>query len=77
MQLCSGLHAAAWQQMILLTVQSTYCDNIRQHCETVGRTVHVVNLGMPELHVMDTCVVKTFYSPFTLKLINEPLQVSL
>jgi len=26
-------------------VQSTYCDNVRQHCETVGRTVHVANLG--------------------------------
>ncbi|CAK0753587.1 hypothetical protein CVIRNUC_002232 [Coccomyxa viridis] len=24
--------------------KSTYCDNIRQHCETIGRTVHVVNL---------------------------------
>ncbi len=31
-----------------LTVQSTYCDNIRQHCETIGRTVHVVNLGVPD-----------------------------
>ena len=27
--------------------QSTYCDNVRQHCETVGRTVHVANLGEP------------------------------
>ncbi|EIE23927.1 hypothetical protein COCSUDRAFT_28525 [Coccomyxa subellipsoidea C-169] len=24
--------------------KSTYCDNLRQHCETVGRSVHVVNL---------------------------------
>ncbi|KAK9838282.1 hypothetical protein WJX81_002246 [Elliptochloris bilobata] len=24
--------------------KSTYCDNVRQHCETVGRTVHVANL---------------------------------
>ncbi len=30
----------------MLHVQSTYCDNIRQHCETIGRTVHVVNLGV-------------------------------
>ena len=29
----------------MLHVQSTYCENIRQHCETIGRTVHVVNLG--------------------------------
>ena len=26
-------------------MQSTYCDNIRQHCENIGRTVHIVNLG--------------------------------
>ena len=25
--------------------QSTYCDHLRQHCEAVGRTVHIVNLG--------------------------------
>ncbi|KAK9803735.1 hypothetical protein WJX73_009428 [Symbiochloris irregularis] len=24
--------------------KSTYCDSVRQHCEIVGRTVHVVNL---------------------------------
>eukprot|EP00891_Asterochloris_glomerata_P001868 jgi/Astpho2/1868/e_gw1.00038.223.1_t len=24
--------------------KSTYCDNLRQHCEAIGRTVHVVNL---------------------------------
>lgn len=36
-----------WQLRMLATVlvQSTYCDNLRQHCETVGRSVHVVNLG--------------------------------
>ena len=28
-------------------LQSTYCDNLRQHCEAIGRTVHVVNLGEP------------------------------
>lgn len=26
-------------------LQSTYCDHLRQHCETIGRTVHIVNLG--------------------------------
>ncbi len=31
--------------LAVAVVQSTYCDNLRQHCETVGRTVHVVNLG--------------------------------
>ena len=25
--------------------QSTYCETVRQHCETIGRKVHVVNLG--------------------------------
>jgi len=29
----------------LVNEQTTYCDNLRQHCETVGRTVHIVNLG--------------------------------
>ncbi|DBA70503.1 TPA: hypothetical protein ACH3X2_011904 [Trebouxia sp. C0005] len=24
--------------------KSTYCDHLRQHCETIGRTVHIVNL---------------------------------
>ena len=28
-------------------LQSTYCDNLRQHCEAIGRTIHVVNLGEP------------------------------
>ena len=28
-------------------LQSTYSDNLRQHCEAIGRTVHVVNLGEP------------------------------
>jgi len=27
------------------TPQSTYCETVRQHCETIGRKVHVVNLG--------------------------------
>ena len=26
-------------------LQSTYCDNVHQHCEVIGRPVHVVNLG--------------------------------
>lgn len=25
--------------------QSTYCENLRQHCETVGRRIHIANLG--------------------------------
>jgi len=25
--------------------QSTYCETIREHCATIGRSVHVVNLG--------------------------------
>ena len=29
----------------ILTVQSTYCKNVQEHCEIVRRTVHVVNLG--------------------------------
>ena len=28
-----------------LFLQSTYCDTLRQHCEAIGRTVHIVNLG--------------------------------
>lgn len=27
------------------TVQSTYCETMKQHCDTIGRSVHVVNLG--------------------------------
>lgn len=25
-------------------MQSTYCASLHQHCETVGRAVHIVNL---------------------------------
>lgn len=28
-----------------LALQSTYCETIKQHCDTIGRTVHLVNLG--------------------------------
>mmetsp|Transcript_7305 Transcript_7305/g.21552 ORF Transcript_7305/g.21552 Transcript_7305/m.21552 type:complete len:271 (+) Transcript_7305:381-1193(+) len=24
--------------------KSTYCDNLKQHCDTVGRTIHIANL---------------------------------
>ena len=27
-----------------LVAQSTYCHEIQEHCATLGRTVHVVNL---------------------------------
>ena len=27
-----------------MCAQSTYCHEIQEHCATVGRTVHVVNL---------------------------------
>jgi GPN-loop GTPase len=27
------------------TKQSTYCETIREHCATIGRSVHIVNLG--------------------------------
>lgn len=37
-------------------IQSTYCDNVRQHCETVGRTIHVVNLGELSLPCLDFSV---------------------
>lgn len=33
-----------------LGLQSTYCDTLRQHCETIGRTMHIVNLGESLLH---------------------------
>lgn len=26
-------------------MQSTYCSTIKEHCDTVGRSVHVANLG--------------------------------
>ena len=26
-------------------LQSTYCDTIKQHCDAIGRSAHVVNLG--------------------------------
>lgn len=25
-------------------MQSTYCASLHQHCETIGRAVHIVNL---------------------------------
>jgi hypothetical protein len=31
-------------------VQSTYCQQLHAHCESVGRTVHVVNLDPAAEH---------------------------
>ena len=31
------------------TLQSTYCETIKQHCDAINRSVHVVNLGAPLL----------------------------
>lgn len=32
-------------KVALCCLQSTYCDNLKQHCDTVGRTIHIANLG--------------------------------
>jgi GPN-loop GTPase len=33
----------------LLFFQSTYCDQLQQHCETIRRSIHVINLGEAQL----------------------------
>lgn len=37
--------------------KSTYCQTIQQHCETVGRSIHVVNLDPAAEHFGYTCAV--------------------
>lgn len=31
--------------LVHFSMQSTYCDTIKQHCDAINRPVHVVNLG--------------------------------
>ena len=48
-KVCFAAKNVPWVQASVevqyVALQSTYCDQLRQHCETIGRTVHVVNLG--------------------------------
>ena len=37
----ANLRFCAW------TLQSTYCETLKQHCDAINRSVHVVNLGAP------------------------------
>jgi len=42
---CHSLARSPFSPRSTLTTQSTYCETIRDHCATIGRNVHVVNLG--------------------------------
>ena len=51
MKLLQAQPPDAGSQLGHCCLQSTYCDNLRQHCEAIGRTVHVVNLGEPSINL--------------------------
>ena len=43
MKACEGI-CQPQQSDSLLPLQSTYCHQVHEHCASIGRTVHVVNL---------------------------------
>jgi hypothetical protein len=36
--------------LLVACLQSTYCSSLYDHCQTVGRTIHIVNLDPAAEH---------------------------